>query len=206
MGSTDSVETRKKGLITKRPHYHAAVFGYWPEDCMPYKKNEIGDMLYTSKTLEKIWGKGFVIVGNLTYESAAYIARYVYKKAYGAEIIPIKEGKESEFITASKRPAIAKNFYFEPYKWLKIIRNNGILIPTKNGVKIKPIPQYLKQKWKENARQDYYIWSATQKENQIKNLKEILSKTDKNYGWYQRQKAQTKKDQLKRLDKKRNDL
>lgn len=194
------------GSLTRRPHYHAAVFNYWPKDAKPYKHNEVGDMLYTSNELQKIWGKGFIIIGNTTYESAAYIARYVYKKAYGADKFPIKNGKEPEFITSSKRPAIAKNYYFEPYKWLKIIRNNGVLIPTKTGVKLKPIPQYLRQKWKENAREDYYIWQQTQKDNLIQNQQNILSKTDKNYGEYRRQNKETKLEKLKRLDKHRESI
>lgn len=189
------------GPKTLRPHYHAAVFGYWPKDFQPYKKNEVGDMLYTSKELEKIWGKGFVIVGNLTYESAAYIARYVYKKAYGGEQIPIKAGKTPEYTTCSKRPAIAKSFYFETYKWNKILRNNGVLIPTKDGLKIKPIPQYLRNKWKENARYDYYTWQENQKKTNIQNQTEILSQTSKNFGYYRKQTNEQKKSSLKRLDR-----
>ena len=64
----------------KRPHYHAAIYNYKPKDLKPYKQNHQGDMLYTSKTLQKIWGKGFVIIGDLSYKSACYIARYVQKK------------------------------------------------------------------------------------------------------------------------------
>lgn len=193
------------GLLTKRPHYHAAVFNYWPKDATPYKKNEIGDMLYTSKELEKIWGKGFVIIGNLTYESACYIARYVHKKAYGIEK-EVKKGKTPEFITSSKRPAIAKDFYFEPYKWLKIIRNNGVIVPSKNGIKLKPIPMYLRQKWKENATRDYYLWTEIHKKQQVENQNEILKGTTKNLGWYRRQTNETTKERLKRLDKSRQQL
>lgn len=193
------------GLITKRPHYHAAVFNYWPDDAQPYKRNDVGDMLYTSAELEKIWGKGYVIIGNLTYESACYIARYVYKKAFGAEK-ELKKGQLPEFITSSKRPAIAKDYYFEPYKWLKIIRNNGVLIPSKNGVKLKPIPQYLRQKWKENATHDYYIWQNQQREQQIENQKEILKGTTLNLAYYRRETNKALKERLKRLDKSRQQL
>lgn len=188
------------GLITQRPHYHAAVFGYWPQDFKPYKKNEVGDMLYTSDELTKIWNKGFVIVGNLTYESAAYIARYVYKKAYGGEQIPLKAGKTPEFITCSKRPAIAKNFYFDTEKWNKILRNNGIIIPTKNGIKIKSIPQYFRNKWKEQDHESYYQWQEQQHLKNVNNQKQILAKTDKNIGQYRRTTNEIKKAQLKRLD------
>ena len=192
------------GPATLRPHYHCACFGWWPSDAKPFKANKEGDTLYTSEELAKIWGKGFILVGNLTYESSAYIARYVYKKAYGGDQLPLKRGKTPEFTTCSKRPAIAKNFYFEPAKWLKIIRNNGVLVPSKMGVKLKPIPQYLRKKWKENAREDYYLWQETQRATQIQTQKDILTRTDKNLGHYRRQTNEHKKEQLKRLDKRQD--
>jgi hypothetical protein len=43
------------GSITKRPHYHAIVFNLFNlGDLVRYKKNEYGDWLYFSRTLEKI--------------------------------------------------------------------------------------------------------------------------------------------------------
>ena len=194
------------GPKTLRPHYHAAVFNYWPKDAIPFKKNEIGDTLFTSKELEKIWGNGFVIIGNLTYESAAYIARYVYKKAYGGEQLPLKKGKTPEYTTCSKNPGIAKDWFTNKKKWAKIIRNNGVLIQTKTGLKIKPIPQYLRNKWKEFNHEDYYKWQEEQKQKKIKEMQKILSKTSKNFGYYQRQNTEIKKEKLKRLDKYRNNV
>lgn len=189
------------GPTTLRPHYHAAVFNYWPNDAIPYKKNEVGDMLYTSEKLNKIWGKGYVIIGNLTYESAAYIARYVYKKAFGADKIPLKQNKTPEYTTCSKRPGLAINFFQDEEKWKQIRRNNGVLIPTKNGVKLMPIPPNLKKKWKEWDHEEYYKWQDQQKEKNIKNQKEILKNTTLNIGWYRRLTNQQKKEKLKRLDK-----
>lgn len=194
------------GPTTLRPHYHAAVFNYWPNDATPYKKNEVGDMLYTSEELNKIWGLGYVIIGNLTYESAAYIARYVYKKAYGGEKLQLKTGKTPEYTTCSKRPGLAKNWYENKTLWKKLLRNKGAIIPTKTGPKIRPIPQYLKKLWKENERENYNKEQEKQHQIQIKNQQEILSKTSKNFGWYRQQTNQTKKEQLKRLDKYRTKL
>ncbi len=192
------------GPVTLRPHYHAATFGYWPSDAKFYKTNEIGDKLYTSEELNKIWGNGYVIIGNLTYESAAYIARYVYKKAYGGEQLPLKAGKTPEYTTSSKNPAISKNFYYTPELWAKILRNNGVMIQTKTGIKIKPIPQYLRTKFKEENHKKYYEWQEKNRNENIKNQKQILSNTSKNFGWYRQQTSQAKKESLKKLDKHRN--
>lgn len=194
------------GPTTLRPHYHCAVFNYWPSDAKFYKCNEVGDKLYTSKELNKVWENGYVIVGNLTYESAAYIARYVYKKAYGGDKLNLKANKTPEFTTCSKNPGLAKNWYTNTEKWALLRRNNGVLIPTKSGVKLKPIPLYLRNKWKECDHEKYYAWQEEQHKKQVQNQQEILSKTNKNFGYYRRQTNATKLEKLKRLDKHRNNL
>lgn len=56
------------------------LWGWKPNDLKPLKMNKTGDWLYTSKKIQTKWGKGIVIIGNLTYESASYVARYTNKK------------------------------------------------------------------------------------------------------------------------------
>jgi len=104
-----------------RPHYHAIIFGFNPPDLKFYKNNKNGDKLYTSEFLEHVWGKGFTITGGVTFESAAYVARYVMKKQTGEnaaghyqkineatgevfDIIP-------EYNDMSRNPGIAKPYY-----------------------------------------------------------------------------------------------
>ena len=64
-----------------RPHYHIALFNFEPKDLKLYKQNKHGDGMFTSKDLQKIWGKGFVVIEELNFTTASYIARYVQKKA-----------------------------------------------------------------------------------------------------------------------------
>ncbi|AXL15226.1 replication initiator protein [Microviridae sp.] len=110
-----------------RPHFHAIIFGWYPEknDLSPVKKTNTGQILYHSDYLSKIWGKGFVSVGSVTFESAAYVARYVTKKITG-EIaeehytdIDFSTGEsiklEPEFTLASRRPGIGGD-WFKKYK------------------------------------------------------------------------------------------
>ena len=77
----------------KRPHYHTLIFGYDFPDRKKFKESN-GIQLDTSETLDSIWGKGYCTVGDITYESAAYVARYVMKKINGkkAELINEKTG------------------------------------------------------------------------------------------------------------------
>lgn len=67
----------------QRPHYHACLFNYDFKDKVPWKKTPNGDVLYRSEYLEDLWQFGFSTVGDLTFESAAYVARYVMKKRTG---------------------------------------------------------------------------------------------------------------------------
>jgi len=72
------------GDNTNRPHYHAILFGYNFDDWVYLFDSPSGEPIYSSQTLEKIWKKGFVTVGTVTFESAGYVARYCMKKLNGS--------------------------------------------------------------------------------------------------------------------------
>lgn len=132
-----------------RPHYHAIIFGYDFSDKLLYSvKND--NPLYVSETLHKIWGKGMCIIGAVTFESAAYVARYIMKKIGGKEAIELgTEGTtyyevldEStgeirsltpEFTTMSRRPGIGAGWY-EKYKD-EVFPNDLVVI---RGKKMRP--------------------------------------------------------------------
>lgn len=71
------------GEQTGRPHFHACLFGTDFDDKEYYAKSPSGEKLFTSPTLEKLWGNGFAPIGAITFESAAYVARYVVQKVTG---------------------------------------------------------------------------------------------------------------------------
>ena len=107
-----------------RPHYHALLFGYDFTDRELWQSRE-GIRTYTSQSLEKLWPKGFSTIGDITWQTAAYCARYVTKKLTGkaaaahyerlvpdtGEIIQL----QPEYIAMSLKPAIGKDWY-EAYK------------------------------------------------------------------------------------------
>lgn len=112
------------GEANRRPHYHAAIFGLdFHQDRQVCKKSK-GNKLYTSPRLTDIWGKGDVWIGNLTPDSAAYIAKYITKKITGDDALEhylhvneetgeITELKP-EYATQSRNPGIG-NAWFEKY-------------------------------------------------------------------------------------------
>lgn len=112
------------GEKNNRPHYHAIIFGMDFEDKELFQvRDEI--KLYTSEILAELWPYGFVTLGQVTFESAAYVARYVTKKVTGekAEKHYIRwdpltgEGTpiEQEYATMSRKPGIGKS-WLDKYK------------------------------------------------------------------------------------------
>lgn len=71
------------GDTTKRPHYHACIFNHFFSDAKPVRQLTPTHKYYTSEALTKLWGKGNCTIGLLTFESAAYVARYCLKKVTG---------------------------------------------------------------------------------------------------------------------------
>lgn len=100
----------------KRPHYHAILFGFDFDDKEYFKSNQ-GNHVFTSKTLDSLWGKGFCTIGSVTFESCAYVARYVTKKVNGKfkDEHYVDRGKgnllKPEYCTMSRRPGIAYDWY-----------------------------------------------------------------------------------------------
>jgi hypothetical protein len=107
-----------------RPHYHACLFNFDFPDKKLYRVTKTGQRLYVSETLQKLWPYGFSTIGEVTFESSAYVARYIMKKITGdkaeehylkyvpdtGEYVPI----EREYVTMSRRSAIGKE-WFEKY-------------------------------------------------------------------------------------------
>ncbi|AXH76105.1 MAG: replication initiator protein [Microviridae sp.] len=65
-----------------RPHYHALLFGIDFDDKVVISGGK-GYKLYRSATLERLWPYGFSSIGEVTFKSAAYCARYIMKKVTG---------------------------------------------------------------------------------------------------------------------------
>ena len=66
----------------QRPHYHAIIFGLDFKDKILFSEQN-DQKLYISPTLNKIWGLGHATIGDVTFQSAAYVARYITKKITG---------------------------------------------------------------------------------------------------------------------------
>lgn len=119
-----------------RPHHHACLFNFnFPDRVLWREKN--GFKLYRSAILEELWPFGFCTVGDVTFESAAYVARYVVKKINGKEKKAHYGNLVPEYTTMSRKPGIA-------YDWFKRFKSDVYpddFIVVRNNFKSKP-PKY----------------------------------------------------------------
>lgn len=98
------------GEELSRPHYHAVLFGYDFGDRRLWSTSN-GVSVYRSAELERLWPFGFSTVGDVTFESAAYVARYCTKKVTGDAAKAHYQGRHPEYVTMSRRPGIGAGWY-----------------------------------------------------------------------------------------------
>lgn len=133
------------GDRTHRPHYHLLLFGCGFGD-KSHLTSRGNYQVYTSPELERLWPLGLHEIGSVTFDSAAYVARYVVKKATGDQaeakyqVIDEDTGEvvkiQPEFAVMSRRPAVGR-------QWLEkfgdeVLTHDSVVI---NGREVKP-PKY----------------------------------------------------------------
>lgn len=127
------------GDISQRPHYHAALFG-------------VG--VQFQDLVADTWGKGHVMLGELTSASASYISGYVCKKLtnpHCPHTAKILAGRHPEFTRMSLKPGIGASAMDD------LISGSGVHlwhdgdVPSflRHGGKKMPLGRYLKEKIRE---------------------------------------------------------
>lgn len=133
------------GKKLTHPHYHYLLFGYNFPDRRYHKTSESGEKLYRSATLEKLWPFGHAWIGEVTYESCAYVASYIAKKYTGEKAWEHYRRTDEagndywlmpEFALMSRRPGIASD-------WIKTYHDDVYTqdLVIVDNVKRKP-PRY----------------------------------------------------------------
>lgn len=146
-----------------RPHFHACIFNLHLDDLQPWQKSPSGSTLYRSKLLEKCWTNGFSSVGELTFESAAYCARYIMKKVNGDlseehySVIDYATGevkkRTPEFNKMSLKPGIGSAWY-DRFK-SDVFPSDSCIV---NGRLVRP-PKYYDRKYKRSNPDDFELIS-----------------------------------------------
>lgn len=134
-----------------RPHYHAILFNLDFSDKELLCRRKDGD-LYVSESLERLWTLGHSSIGDVTFESAAYVARYVTKKITGKNAlhhynkIDLQTGeilaeRRPEYQTSSKAEAIGRA-WLEKYM-TDVYPDDFVVL---RGKKLKP-PRYYNSRY-----------------------------------------------------------
>jgi hypothetical protein len=149
------------GGKSNRPHYHALLFNHDFEDKVYFKTQQgtnKDSKLYLSAELMELWQKGNTSIGDVTYDSAAYVARYVLKKINVDEKTPenllrrferfdSETGEiltvEPEYTSMSLKPGIGADWY-EKYQ-RDVFPHDYVIV---NGKKQMP-PKYYDNKYPE---------------------------------------------------------
>ncbi|UDN67547.1 replication initiator protein [robinz microvirus RP_41] len=142
VGEYGDDQAGRYGGLLGRPHFHALLFGTWFDDRKRFSKD-----LFTSDRLARLWPHGFSSIGDVTFQSAGYCARYCCEKVTGAraeahykrvdpdsgvvvDVVP-------EMAHMSLRPAIGRPFFERYWREMSLARD-GVVV---NG-KTYPLPRY----------------------------------------------------------------
>lgn len=157
-----------------RPHFHAIIFGLDFRDRKGYTIRK-GSVL-SSDELAQLWPNGFNAVGDVTFESAAYVARYITKKVTGDraekhyERIDYKTGEvinlRPEYTTMSRRPGIAhgwiEKYHPEVYPCDEVIMR---------GRQMKP-PRYYDAQMEKFEEEEEKFWNIPGARREMPEVKE----------------------------------
>lgn len=127
-----------------RPHYHACLFNLDFKDKLYFARHG-KHITYTSTTLDKLWGKGFALIGSLTYESARYVATYCTTRKTGKKAdahyktLNTETGeifqREPEYGQMSRRPGLGAHwldkFHTDVYPHDEVIINGRARKPPR---------------------------------------------------------------------------
>lgn len=130
------------GEKNKRPHYHAIIFGVDFSDDRIVNFIRDGYIHYTSKTLydesnpdHSVWKYGLCDIAEVSWNDAAYVARYTTKKQYGdANKVYEIYNYEPEFSIMSLKPGIGKQYLLDHIDEYR--KYGTLIVPTNNGTRI----------------------------------------------------------------------
>lgn len=134
------------GDENKRPHYHSILFSAWFADRKLYGYSN-GNPIYTSELLDEIWGLGSCKIAAVTFETCAYVARYVTKKVDGKQreaghyqvydYDGVVHERVPEFSVMSRRPGIGAPYLAKYGK--EIMTHDSVIV---NGREVPSVRYY----------------------------------------------------------------
>lgn len=163
-----------------RPHYHVILYGL-DFDSIPNKKevgiSELRQKVFTAPLISRHWPHGFISFGNVSWQSCAYVARYVTKKALdpGEDLLISKSQLNPCFTVMSRKPGIGAKYLEAHPDCLDTIT---IPLPTKDGKRDVFIPRYFVKKLELTDKEKYDKLMADRMLYAQNSMLSKLNKTD----------------------------
>lgn len=117
---------------TERPHMHIILLNCPEIELKPIGKNQhTKHAYYTNDEIEHLWGKGFITIGEVNWNTISYTAGYTTKKLFGEvkKQYHASRGQEPLFANMSRRPGIGREYYnlknLDIYDFDEIINSKG---------------------------------------------------------------------------------
>ena len=161
------------GELNRRPHYHIILFNCpLPIESFYCPRLKWEEAIYYQNTIiEECWTKGISNITQCSWNTIAYVARYITKKQYGehSQEHYARLGQIPEFMQMSLKPAIGW-YYYEQHKD-KIYEQDSIIIKNRTGIQAVKPPKYFDKLYeKENPKHMEEI-KAKRRVETIRNLK-----------------------------------
>jgi len=144
------------GEENRRPHYHALLFNVQFGGLKRIGQNARGEAMYSSSELSELWSvdgqsMGHCSLGEVTFDSAVYCAKYAMKKlnvsenssdearaAYAAryhvyDLDGVVHERVPEFAVMSRRPGIGA-LYYEKYG-REVLEHDSVIV---DGREVRP--------------------------------------------------------------------
>ncbi|AKI26923.1 replication protein VP4 [Gokushovirinae Fen672_31] len=160
------------GDFNARPHYHAILFNCDFFDRRLFSRGAgAKHPVFTSVGLSELWTAGLSVVGDVTFESAAYVARYVMKKITGskaADHYAVVDGdgvvtdRLPEFTVMSRRPGIGFE-WFRRYG-VESYAHDSVIV---NGRPVRP-PRYYDTKYELTDAEHLAYWKVVRRRRAMK--------------------------------------
>lgn len=164
------------GAEKGRPHYHALIFGHdflaTDKQCRLDRKNHLEQPLFRSPDLQELWGHGFCLTGAVTFQSSAYVGRYVMKKVTGANAKDHYRGRVPEYVQPSTggRNGRGLSFHWFQRFWTDVYPSDFVVC---DGRKYRP-PRYYDKLLREQDESLYEL---------VKRRRQERARNDEDQSW-----------------------
>lgn len=158
-----------------RPHFHACIFNFRFDDQKIFKRTPSGSTIYTSEKLSALWPFGYASIGDVNFQSAAYVARYIMKKVNGqaadshyefvtddGEIVK----RKPEFTKMSLKPGIGFQWY-EQFK-SDVYPHDYVVV---NGRKVRP-PRFYDKKFKLEHPEEFEVVEFEREKSRLRSYED----------------------------------